>query len=82
MCLAIPMRIESVDGYAARCQAKGIWRDVSLFMLQDDPPQVGDYVMVQVGYALHTVSEADAMESWALYDQILAELDPPSPGRA
>jgi len=62
----------------ARCQAKGIWRDVSLFMLQDDPPGSGDYVMVQVGYALHTVSEADAMESWKLYDQILAELDSPA----
>jgi hydrogenase expression/formation protein HypC len=77
MCLAIPMRIASIDGYNARCEAKGIEREVSLFMLQDDPPRVGDFVMVQVGYALHTVSEADAMESWALYDQILAELDAP-----
>lgn len=77
MCLAIPMRIESIQGYTAQCEAKGIQREVSLFMLQDDPPQVGDFVMVQVGYALHTVSEADAMESWSLYDQILAELEPP-----
>lgn len=72
------MRIESIDGYTAQCQAKGIWREVSLFMLQDNPPGVGDFVMVQVGYALRTVSEADAMESWVLYDQILAELDAPA----
>ena len=26
MCLAVPMRIKSVDGYAAVCEAKGIER--------------------------------------------------------
>lgn len=77
MCLAIPMRIEAIDGYTAVCEARGIRREASLFLLQDARPKVGDFVMVQVGYALHTVSEADAMESWALYDQILAELDAP-----
>lgn len=82
MCLAIPMRIESIEGYIANCQAKGIWREVSLFLLQDNPPVVGDFVMVQVGYALNTVSEAEALESWALYDQILAELDAPSSDHA
>lgn len=81
MCLAIPMRIESIEGYTAHCQAKGIWREVSLFLLQDNVPAVGDFVMVQVGYALNTVSEAEAMASWALYDQILAELEAPSSDR-
>lgn len=79
MCLAIPMRIESIDGYTASCEARGIRREASLFLLQDDRPRVGDYVMVQLGYVMHTVSEADAMTSWALYDQILAELDNPAP---
>jgi hydrogenase expression/formation protein HypC len=73
MCLAIPMQIESVDGFVARCQAKGIYRDVSLFMMQDEPPQVGDYVMVHVGYAIQKVTEADARSSWELFDQILEE---------
>ncbi len=73
MCLAIPMQIESVDGFMARCQAKGIYRDVSLFMMQDEPPQIGDYVMVHVGYAIQKVSEADARTAWELFDQILEE---------
>ena len=34
MCLAVPMRIKSVDGYEAVCEAKGIERAISLFMLQ------------------------------------------------
>jgi len=73
MCLAIPMQIESVNGFTARCEAKGIYRDVSLFMMQDDPPEIGDFVMVHVGYAIQKVTEADARSAWELYDQILAE---------
>lgn len=73
MCLAIPMRIEAVDGYSARCQAKGVWRDVSLFMMQDEMPAIGDYVMVHVGYAIQKVAESEARTAWELFDQILAE---------
>jgi hydrogenase expression/formation protein HypC len=67
------MQIESIDGFIARCQAKGIWRDVSLFMMQDELPLVGDYVMVHVGYAIQKVTESDARSSWELFDQILEE---------
>jgi hydrogenase expression/formation protein HypC len=67
------MQIVAVDGFTARCQAKGIERDVSLFMLQDEPLASGDYVMVHVGYAIQKVSEQDARSSWELFDQILTE---------
>jgi hydrogenase expression/formation protein HypC len=73
MCLAIPMQITAVDGLSARCEARGIERDISLFMLQDEPPVIGDYVMVSVGQAVRKVSEEDARLSWELYDLILAE---------
>jgi hydrogenase expression/formation protein HypC len=73
MCLAIPMQITAVDGLSARCEARGIERDISLFMLQDEPPVVGDYVMVSVGQAVRKISEDDARLSWELYDLILAE---------
>lgn len=79
MCLTIPMRIEAIDGYSARCQARGIWREVSLFMLQDEMPQVGDFVMVHVGFAVETMPEEDALAAWALFDQILLESDATSP---
>lgn len=74
MCLAIPMRITEVNGYTARCEAKGATRDISLFMMQDEPPGVGDYVMVQVGYAILKVDETEALRSWELFDQILGEI--------
>ena len=67
------MQVVALDGFMARCQAKGIERDVSLFMLQDEPVAPGDFVMVHVGYAIQKVSEQDARSSWELFDQILAE---------
>ena len=75
MCLAIPMQVVELDGLKARCQAKGIEREVSLFMLRDEVVEVGDFVSVQLGYAVQKVSERDAFLSWQLFDQILAETD-------
>jgi hydrogenase expression/formation protein HypC len=72
MCLGIPMQIEAIDGYSARCSAKGVSRDVSLFMLQDELPAVGDYVMVHVGYALQKMTEQEARSTWELLDELLA----------
>lgn len=77
MCLAIPMQITAINGFAARCEAKGVSRDVSLFMLQDEMPQAGDFVMVQVGYAVRRVDEAEARLAWELFEQILAHTDAP-----
>lgn len=72
MCLGIPMEILEINGFNARAAAKGIERDISLFMLQDDPVAVGDYVMVHVGYAIQKMSAQEARTAWELYDQMLA----------
>lgn len=71
MCLAVPMRIKAIDGFAATCEAKGIEREVSLFMLQGEPLEVGDHVLIHVGYAIQKVSEEEARSAWELFDEIL-----------
>ncbi len=72
MCLAIPMQIREIEGFAARCEAKGVERDVSLFMMQDEAPAVGDYVLVHVGYAIQKITPQEARTAWELFDQMLA----------
>ena len=72
MCLGIPMQIKSIDGFTARCEAKGVGRDVSLFMMQEDELKVDDYVVVHVGYAIQKISPQDAQTAWQLYDEMLA----------
>lgn len=73
MCLGIPMKILSISGFVARCSAKGVERDVNLFLLQHELPDVGDHVMVHVGYAIEKIREEDAQSTWELLDQMLAQ---------
>ena len=73
MCLAVPMQIKTIDGFACTCEARGIERDVNLFMLQGEELEPGDHVLVHVGYAIQKVSSAEAEESWQLFDEILAD---------
>ena len=73
MCLAVPMQITKIDGFNAHCVAKGVERDVSLFLLQDETIKEGDYLLIHVGYAIQKISEAEALSTWELLDQMLAE---------
>jgi hydrogenase expression/formation protein HypC len=72
MCLAVPMQITKIDGFMCTCEARGIERDVSLFMLQGEELAEGDHILVHVGYAIQKVSSEEAAESWELFDEMLA----------
>lgn len=72
MCLAIPMQILEINGFMARCAAKGVERDVSLFMLQDEAVNEGDFVIVHVGYAIQKMMPEEARSAWEAHDQLLA----------
>lgn len=71
MCLGVPMRVVEIDGFMARCEARGIERKASLFLLQHEDIRVGDLVMIHVGNAIQKMSEADAHSAWELYDEML-----------
>ncbi|MES9979822.1 MAG: HypC/HybG/HupF family hydrogenase formation chaperone [Candidatus Thiodiazotropha sp. 6PLUC5] len=75
MCLGIPMQIKEINGFTARCEAKGIERDVSLFMLQHEELAADDFVVVHVGYAIQKVSPQEAQSAWEIYDEMLAKMD-------
>lgn len=72
MCLGIPMQVTAIDRFMARCHAKGVERDVSLFLMQDENIGLGDFVMVHVGYAIQRITEQEARSAWEVYDEILA----------
>ena len=72
MCLAVPMTIKTIDGSACVCEARGIEREVSLFMMQGEELSPGDNVLVHVGYAIQKVSAEEARETLALFDELLA----------
>ncbi len=77
MCLTIPMKIIAVNGFTAQCEAKGVQREISLFMMQSDELAVGDFVTVHAGYAVQKVTTQEAHATWALFDQVLGTADIP-----
>lgn len=64
------MQIISINGHTARCEANGIYREVSLFLLQDTPPNAGDFVLVHVGYAIQRVDTTLAHQSRILHHEM------------
>ena len=65
------MQIVDIDGFVARCEAKGVERDVNLFMMQEEKLAIDDFVVVHVGYAIQKITRAEAQTAWELYDQML-----------
>ena len=83
MCLAIPGKVISVEqSKGLRCgrvQFGGIIRQASLDFVPE--AQVGDYVMVHVGYAISLVDEAGAQRTYELLEE-MGELEKELPPEA
>lgn len=73
MCLAIPARIESIEGQQAEVDVGGVRRTIGLMLTPE--AQVGDYVYLHAGYAISVLDEAEAEESLRLLRE-LAETYP------
>ncbi len=72
MCLGVPMRVVDIEGFNATCEARGIRREASLFLLQHEEVRPGDFVMIHRGNVLQKLSEEEARTAWALYDEMFA----------
>ena len=62
---------EEADPRIARCTARGVEREVSLFLLQDQDVAPGEFVVVHVGYAIQKITPQEARSAWELYDLML-----------
>jgi len=72
MCLAIPGRVlskQSIGGVdVGQVQFGGIVRQVALGFVPE--VEVGDYVMVHVGFAISRVDEEEAKRTYELLEQL------------
>lgn len=68
MCLAVPMKIESIDGKRGVASFSGGEYDIRLDLV--DLPKVGEYVMVHAGLALDRLDAAEAEETLKLLREI------------
>ena len=70
MCLAIPARIESIDGTQANVDVGGVGRTISIYLTPE--AKVGDYVIVHTGFALSVLDQEEAEETLRLFAEIAA----------
>jgi hydrogenase expression/formation protein HypC len=61
MCLAVPLKIISIDNKNAVAEIGGISRRVRLDFLPG--AGIGDYVIVHAGFAIEKLSEESALEN-------------------
>ena len=65
MCLAIPLKVVSVDGKKLKVESAGLVREVRADFLTD--LQEGDYVIVHAGFAIEKLDPEQArldLEAW------------------
>jgi hydrogenase expression/formation protein HypC len=60
MCLGIPAKIIEKKGLDAVAEMVGVKRDIRLDMLPE--ANVGDFVIIHTGFAIETVTEAEARQ--------------------
>lgn len=69
MCLAVPAKITAIDGEEAVLDYGGVTRKANISMLSE--VNIGDYVLVHVGYAISKMDEEEALETLKLWDEML-----------
>jgi len=77
MCLAIPMKIIEIEGspddfsigQIATVDADGISREIRLDIV-DHWPEIGDYVIIHAGFAIHTLVKEEAEKNIALLREL------------
>ena len=76
MCLSIPSKVTAIETESniATVDTMGVERKVSLDLIAE-PVEIGDYVLIHVGFAMNKIDEADALESLKVYREILEKMD-------
>ncbi len=68
MCLAVPARIERMEGQRAVVSLGGVERQASLALVPE--ARVGDYVLLHAGFAIQVVDAEEAARTLELLEEI------------
>ncbi len=69
MCLALPVQIEEIqDDTTALANIDGIKKAINVALIED--LQVGDFVIMHVGFALKKLDPEEAEKTLALFSEI------------
>ena len=68
MCLAIPAKVISVDGFSALVTIEDVEYKASLMLLDNVSP--GDFIMLHAGFAIEKVDPEEAEETLRLLNEM------------
>jgi len=75
MCLAVPSRVvQLLENDHALIEVGGVRSNISLMLV--DGVNVGDYVIVHVGFAITRLDAEEAEKTLALFAEIARQLEP------
>lgn len=76
MCLAIPSQIVDIDktDNIATIDTMGVRRKTSLDLLSE-PVEIGDYVLIHVGFAMGKIDKEEALKSIEMYKTIIKDME-------
>lgn len=77
MCLSIPSEVVEIDPIAntAIVDTMGVQRIVGLDLMEEDSVNIGDYVLIHIGFIMNIIDKHDALESLRIYRLMLDEMD-------
>jgi len=83
MCLSIPSKVVEISEDKTVCtvDTMGVQRDASLLMMGEDGVQIGDFVLLHIGFVMEKIDEAEALASIETYKEILEAMDKEERGR-
>lgn len=70
MCLAVPMKVISIEDGSAVAEIDGVRREASLMMLNEEI-KPGDYILIHAGFAISRLDEKEAAETLSLMRECL-----------
>ncbi|MGF1724871.1 HypC/HybG/HupF family hydrogenase formation chaperone [Photobacterium nomapromontoriensis] len=76
MCLSVPSKIIAIDdkNFSITVESLGVQRKVSRHLYME-PLELGDYVLIHIGFVMNKIDKADAEQSLALYQELIEKLD-------
>lgn len=77
MCLSIPSKVVEIneDKTACRVDTMGVVREASLMMMANEEVNIGDYVLLHIGFVMNKIDEEEALASIETYKEILNLMD-------
>ncbi|MCJ8303431.1 HypC/HybG/HupF family hydrogenase formation chaperone [Shewanella sp.] len=75
MCLSIPSQVVELhqEEQSVTVETMGVRRKVSAHLMSE-PLEMGDYVLIHIGFVMNKIDKDDALQSIELYQEIVEKM--------